>query len=404
MSSWPPYAESVASILEIDLDNGSGLAASAAVAAAAAGADVVHCSAAPLGLDPSGVPLVQLLPALLDAGLEPEADVDALAALGESLADVLAPGCLLPAVDEAIARAMADYRSLADIPGDLFRQLGQRLDEHGALARFPEVLEETMRVRAEVGSPALGPPIGQVVATQAVLNIIYAARWQVVPDEMKALLRGEYGTLSPSAAPEMARAVLGEESEEDLGVTAPAPSLDDYLEALGVPGATESDGLLQALAPDAAPAFLRKRLTALQVDLSRLASTDDVPDPGWDDEWHDLGPERVRELVSLLEASAVDELTVENKGTRVTVRKSATGSEPSRHRIAPQARLDRLGSTCRQTFLPAGADAEEAAEGRSVIRASMVGTFYRRRAPGSPPSSRWASTWRKATFSASSKR
>jgi oxaloacetate decarboxylase alpha subunit len=377
--------ESVTSILEIDLDNGSGLGASAAVAAVEAGADVVHCSAAPLGLDPSGVPLVQLLPALLDAGLEPEADVDALAALGQSLADVLAPYCFVPAVDGAIARAMADYRSLADMPGDLFRQLGQRLDEHGALARFPEVLEETMRVRAEVGSPALGPPIGQVVATQAVLNILYAARWQVVPDEMKALLRGEYGALSPSAAPEMARAVLGEESEEDLEVAAPAPSLDDYLEALGVPGATEGDALLQALAPDAAAAFLRKRLTALQVDLSRLASTDDVPDPGWEDEWHDLGPERVRELVSLLEASAVDELTIENKGTRVTVRKSATGSELSPSQDNAPGAPRSPGQYTPQTFLPGGADADEATEGRSLIRASMVGTFYRSSAPGTDP-------------------
>ena len=114
---------------------------------------------------------------------------------------MLAPGCSVPAVDRDIARAAADFRSLADVPGDLFRQLGQRLDEQGALARFPEVLEEMAKVRAEVGAPALVAPIGQVVATQAVLNVIYGARWQVVPDEMKALLRGEYGTLPAPAAP-----------------------------------------------------------------------------------------------------------------------------------------------------------------------------------------------------------
>ncbi len=361
--------ESVPSTLEVDLDHGSGLAAAAAVTAAAAGADIVHCSAAPVGLDPSGVPLVGLLPALLDAGMVPEADVEGLVALGESLAAWLAPGCSVSAVDEDIARAAADFRSLADVPGDLFRQLGERLEEQGALARFPEVLQEMAKVRAEVGAPALVAPIGQVVATQAILNVIYGARWQVVPDEMKALLRGEYGHPPAPPVPEIARAVLGEGLEEDLRATPAAPSLDDYREGLGMQGATDSEALLQALAPDAAAAFLKKRLTALRVDLSRAVPAHGASPPGWEDEWHDLGPERVRELVSLLEASAVDEVTVENKGTRVTVRKSSSAPETS---VA-------------ETSAPGEAGVEDAVEGRSVIRASMVGTFYRSPAPETDP-------------------
>ena len=48
-------------------------------------------------------------------------------------------------------------------------------------------------MREELGGPALVPPVAQVIATQAVLNVVYGRRWRMVPDEMRAYLRGEYG-------------------------------------------------------------------------------------------------------------------------------------------------------------------------------------------------------------------
>ncbi len=372
--------------LEIDFDNGGGLATSAAVAAVQAGADVIHCSATLRGFNLSGVPLLHLLPALFDAGMNPEPDVDALAEVCGSFAALLSPGCATSTGDPHIARAAADFRALAPVPGDLFRQVSERLEERGALARLAEVMTEMARVHAEIGKPELAAPLGQVVATQAILNVLYGARWHVVPDEMKALLRGEYGTIPAPVNGDVIRAVLGEKTAGDAPYYLEPPSLEDSRAALGSLASSTGDALLSILAPDAATAFLEKRTTSLQVDLTRIVSDPAGPRGDWEDEWHDLGPDRVRELVTLLEASTVEEVTVENKGTRVTVRK-ASRAAPESFELAPAGGAAPTagpgGDYMPAVFSASSPEEQSAANGREVICASMVGTFYRSSGPES---------------------
>lgn len=371
--------------LEVDFDNGSGLGLPASIAALEAGADVVHCSAAPQELYASGVPLAQLLAALADAGLQTESREQDLRGLCESLAGVLTPSSIRVEEQPSYARAASDFVSLAEVPGDLFRQVGFRLDERGALDRLPEVLSELNKVRSEIGSPELAPPLGQIVATQAILNVISGTRWQVVPDEMKALLRGEYGSLPEPFAPEFAQAVLADAGE--LEFDNDPPPFEHYEAALATLAESSGDVLLHALAPDFATRFLERRRSALDVDLSRSPSLLQPGEIEWDDQWHDLGPDRVRELVSLLEASEVEEVTVENKGTRVTVRKSSTG--PGEVPLSSTREGDSEPLTPR-SYVSRGLIADELemqaeAEGRELIRASMVGTFYRSSSPDGQP-------------------
>ena len=75
----------------------------------------------------------------------------------------------------------------------MISNLESQLSEQNAMDRLPEVLEEIPIVRSEIGYPPLVTPMSQIVGTQAVLNVLSGRRWHIVPDEMKAYLRGKYG-------------------------------------------------------------------------------------------------------------------------------------------------------------------------------------------------------------------
>jgi len=89
------------------------------------------------------------------------------------------------------------------VPGGMISNLEGQLSEQNALDRLPEVLEEIPVVRAEVGFPPLVTPMSQIVGTQAVLNVLSGKRWHIVPDEMKAYLRGRYGAAPGPVSPEI---------------------------------------------------------------------------------------------------------------------------------------------------------------------------------------------------------
>jgi len=376
--------------LEVDFDNGNGLAVLAVLAAIDAGANVVHVSAAPRLLDASALPVGQLLGALRPTGAEAPVDFDAVVSAVEALSSLGSGGeaAQMASADLQTALAATDFRRLTEVPGALVTQLGKRLLEHGGVSRLPEVLSEVGRVCAEVGRPPLVAPVGQIVGTQAVLNTVYGARWQVIPDEMKALLRGEYGTPPVAPAAEIVEALLGlpDAYVDTSSETAPEPGCASETSAGSV---SDADALLLALAPATAPAFLAKREAAREVDLSLLPLSHEER-RGWEDQWRDFGPDRVRDLVALLEASSVDELTVESGDTKVTVRRSAAGVGVSPSTAGPAVPSPSAMAAADTAGPEAGADESrppdaDLPEGRIIIRASMVGTFYRASAPGADP-------------------
>ena len=71
--------------------------------------------------------------------------------------------------------------------------LMSQLDVQKAGDRWPDVFAEVPRVRAEVGYPPLVTPLSQIVGTQAVLNVLSGKRWSIIPNEMKAYIKGYYG-------------------------------------------------------------------------------------------------------------------------------------------------------------------------------------------------------------------
>lgn len=87
------------------------------------------------------------------------------------------------------------------IPGGMISNLHAQLATMGISHRVTEILEETARVREDLGYPILVSPFAQYIVTQAVLNVMQGERYKTIPDEIKLYLKGHYGKLagSPSA-------------------------------------------------------------------------------------------------------------------------------------------------------------------------------------------------------------
>ena len=97
------------------------------------------------------------------------------------------------------------------MPGQMLEDIYHQLAAHKAGGRLSEVMEEANRVRRELGYPPLVAPIRQVIATQAVYNVIGGDRYATVTQELKDYLQGLYGRPPVPADHELRRLVLGRE-------------------------------------------------------------------------------------------------------------------------------------------------------------------------------------------------
>src|SRR5207245_9819117 len=134
---------------------------------------------------------------------------------------------------------------------------------HNARCRLSAVLDEANRVRKELGYPPLVAPIRQMIATQAVYNVIGGDRYATVTQELKDYLQGLYGRPPVAADPELRRLVLGR--EEPITIR-PADLLEPQVEMARAQvrkmgqEPTDDAVVMQLLFPHISPGYRRRRL------------------------------------------------------------------------------------------------------------------------------------------------
>ncbi len=105
--------------------------------------------------------------------------------------------------------------TLHQIPGGMLSNLIFQLEEQGARDKYRQVLNETARVREEMGYPPLVTPTSQVVGVQAVMNVLHG-RYKVIPNETKDYCRGKYGASPAPIKPEILKLVLGPNWKDEI--------------------------------------------------------------------------------------------------------------------------------------------------------------------------------------------
>jgi oxaloacetate decarboxylase alpha subunit len=331
-----------------------GNALAMAIEAARLGAEPVAAAVLPVAYTLHRVAVEVLCDALTGLGLEHGVDAERVWEASRFIDDHVTSQMPAPPIPPRITLRTAFNR----LPVGLVADLDARLRMLGAHDRLDEVLEEFKQVRVDCGMPPLGQPVGGILAGQAVRHVLSARRWAEVSGDMHEYLSGVYGNPPQEIAPEAAAHAGTGEIEEPAG---------HDMEALRAEGlaASEEDLLLVALFGEEAHRLL--------LTLRNRGERDDVVRDGLER----AQSERIRELIEMVEDSEVGELTLEDAGVRITVKKQ------EQRQAAPVAAAPAAEA-------PAAAQAAEngAGDGASVaikIESPMVGTFYRSPTPTADP-------------------
>jgi oxaloacetate decarboxylase alpha subunit len=198
--------------LELHVHNTTGLAPRVYMEGIKAGIDVLHTCSLPLANGPS-------LPST-------EAMVEIVEEMGHT--HQLDRSHLKPVADhfEREAKRLGwalgvpnEYRTQPyrhQLPGGMTGTLINQLDEYGMPEKFPEVIDEIVRVREELGQPIMATPFSQFVGIQAVLNVVLSERYEVVPDEVLHYALGHYGPLMRPVEPEIADKIFSQPRVKEL--------------------------------------------------------------------------------------------------------------------------------------------------------------------------------------------
>jgi oxaloacetate decarboxylase alpha subunit len=338
----------------IYVQGAGGSALAAALAAARAGAQLIACAIYPLALTLHRVSGEALAEALAGMGLDPGIDVAALWRATDLVDEHIGDEPVTPLAPRIAVRAAQH-----DVPTSLVAGVDQTLRAEGAGDRLDEVLAELDRIRAETGWPPLAAPIGHVLASQAVLNVLSASRYLTVIDEVRALVTGAFGSPPGPIDPALQRAVSLTRDPESEENAVPLP-LDELRERAEGIATSEEELLLLGLFGEDAEKLLRGiRGRGHRGD--QLSGVDQGR------------AERIRELVRIVQESGIGEVTVEEEGMRVSVR--ATPDAPAAATTEAPLALPE----------PAERPAPPPANGLVRVESPMVGTFFRSPQPGSPP-------------------
>ncbi|MGL5206996.1 MAG: pyruvate carboxylase subunit B [Acidaminococcaceae bacterium] len=147
------------------------------------------------------------------------------------------------------------------IPGGMLSNLINQMKELGAADKYPELLKEMPKVRAELGYPPLVTPTSQIIGSMAVLNVTLG-RYKMVPTQVKDLVRGKYGRTPAPIAPEIQQLIIGSETPithrpaDDI-----APQMQSIKQELAEAGFSNlpiEDVLSYALFPDVALTYFKQ--------------------------------------------------------------------------------------------------------------------------------------------------
>ena len=146
------------------------------------------------------------------------------------------------------------------IPGGMLSNLIAQLKAQNALDRLPEVLEETPRVRKDMGYPPLVTPMSQMVGVQAATNVLQGERYKTISKEIKAYLRGEYGRAPGEIDPDlMKKGLEGEERVTCRFADTLEPQIEKARAEIGDLAECDEDVLSYIAFPQQAEKFLTDR-------------------------------------------------------------------------------------------------------------------------------------------------
>jgi oxaloacetate decarboxylase alpha subunit len=177
--------------LELHSHCNTGLAPLVYLEAAKLGVHQLHASIAPLASGPAQPAAQSTVRNLALSGFGTRLDTACIESVSQYLTE-LARREGFP-LGKPMEYDVFHYRH--QMPGGMLNNWRFQLRQAGLESRFDEILEEIVKVRAELGWPIMVTPFSQIIAVQAMLNVVSGERYRSVPDEVKMYALGHFGKL-----------------------------------------------------------------------------------------------------------------------------------------------------------------------------------------------------------------
>lgn len=221
-----------------------GLAPLTYMTGAELGIDVLHVAAGPLANGTSLPHAGRVVANLRELGYAVDAHDRSLNAVADYFARLADAEGLPSGAPQEYDAAFLRHQ----LPGGAITTTQRQLEELDLLDRLPAVIEETIRVRAELGFPIMVTPFPQIVCTQALFNVIGPERYANVPDQVIRYVIGRFGRPTAPVDPNIKDRILARPRARELAAEPPPPSLAELRRRFGA-SMPDEEFLLRAVMP-----------------------------------------------------------------------------------------------------------------------------------------------------------
>lgn len=271
--------ETVQVPLELHSHCSTGMANQSYMKAVEAGVDILDTALSPFANGTSQPPTEAVIAQFVNTPYDSGLDIKPLAEIAEYFEELrskyVSEGLLNPKVMRTNVSTLINQ-----VPGGMYSNLLSQLGQQQAMHRLEEVLEEVPHVRKDLGYPPLVTPMSQMVATQAVFNVLLGERYKIVPKEIKNYVRGMYGRPPAEISKEIVQKIIGDERQIQVR---PADLLEPMMHK--IPSEIkkymeqDEDELTYLLFPQVALEFFQRRETGLykiDTDLWQMDNEDET--------------------------------------------------------------------------------------------------------------------------------
>lgn len=359
-----------------------GLAVGSYLMAAEAGVDIIDTASVPLAFGASQPPVETLVRALAETPYDTGLDIHELFEIAKYFEELRKS----LGYERGVTRITDMWVFQHQVPGGMISNLVSQLREQKAAHRIEEVLAEIPKVREDLGFPPLVTPTSQIVGTQAVLNVLVGERYKLVPGEVKAYVRGLYGKPPAPIDANVRRKIIGD--EEPIKCR-PADMLEKRMdkarEEISFLTTDIDDIISYALFPQVAQKFFEDRKKGIvrretpieEKRAAEKARQDDIKEINGRKGAGKMDLKEIKELIKALDSSDIAELSLESDGIKLSIKRGNVLNQTEGALLEPKKEQEMKNAQQEQIPAPQGK--------QHLVKAPMVGTFYRSPAPDAPP-------------------
>ena len=280
-----------------------------------AGVDIVDAAFTPASFGNSQPSIESIYFAFKDTDRQPLINFDLIEEISKNLERIIN----INGLKSGSTSNIHNKSTQLNIPNQIITDLISQLKGNGEIEKLYDVLEEIPRVRAEIGYPPLITPVGEIVGTQAIINVITDERWEIIPDEMRQCLNGDYGKLPGEVIPDIL--IRLEEEKKSLKFDRIKSEHIDILkssyekgkEALAGLAKSEEDIINYCIFPSQTLNLLSSR----EKRPKKLFKEEEIKKASVG-----IDSQKLKDLIKIIEQVDLEEITIEEDGKRISIRKT----------------------------------------------------------------------------------